>query len=380
MSGFNQLMMRKKDSSNIIYAPILDGTEQITTMQGQLSPTITNHTLVGGCGYLSLGWENIGLWELSFQAYSNCSTNETGTGIILCPNTDISRDINCFKILNSGGLRSYTNGTNVIRDDSLAGQASCCQRWINIKITRTSPNTIDIVFDIDENTHYTKTLTWNSLSSFSTICIGVDSWVSGKEMSIKNIKVVSNEIPPINLSIIGDLSVTNDVVSGFDSSNYLETNENIALNYPFEIYTVFTTENLSTDNQILLANKGSSSRYINYGYTYANGNGVCVYNIGNGSTWWNAAYNTQYGITVLQSNTKYYHKFSFDGTRYFAEISTDGSNWIQDWSYTTSNTLPTLRLLFGVSRIPDSLWQGLIDIGNSYIKIAGIKYKLKISQ
>ena len=51
-------MLGKKD--NILYKPLLDGTEQITTMQNQNSPYISNNCLCnyienskGGSGYLN---------------------------------------------------------------------------------------------------------------------------------------------------------------------------------------------------------------------------------------------------------------------------------------------------------------------------------------
>lgn len=185
MSGFSQLMMRNKGSgSNILYAPSLDGTEQITTMSGQTSPVITNNTFSGGSGFLSDGWNNSGLWKLTFEAKSSQSNSNCGAGIFLPTMT--TRDQNCAKVTSACYVSIYANSSTVVANDSYFYNYSYrMYNWLPITIEKTSNTTIEISIGTGQ-----KTYTWSVLSSTSKMCIGVDTW-SSNACSIRNILVVS---------------------------------------------------------------------------------------------------------------------------------------------------------------------------------------------
>lgn len=170
-------------SSNILYQPSLDGTEAITTMSGQDTPIITNNMLAGGSGYLTQGWDNTGLWKLTFKAYSTSSSTVINNGIIICPPSATQRNQNEFLITNGGSIYIYSNGSNVLHDRTVENIISCYQTWTEYTITKTSPTTINI-----SNGTSQVNITWNALSSYNKICIGVDKW-STDYIGIKDISV-----------------------------------------------------------------------------------------------------------------------------------------------------------------------------------------------
>ena len=171
MSSFRQLMMKSKTDSNILYAPKLNGTEQITT----LTPTVSiqNNTLRGGSGYLSLGWDNTVLWELTFK-FRGVSTVAQGGFYIIAP-TMVERDVTEFLYTGDSRIYMYTNRYSV-SSASFLGLGNITS-WENIKFTKI--NSSSLVLKIGG---IQATLSWSALSSLSRVCIGVDSWGGTFEM------------------------------------------------------------------------------------------------------------------------------------------------------------------------------------------------------
>lgn len=173
-------------SGNILYEPSLDGTEQITTLSGQTSPTISDNQLIGGSGYLSEGWDNSGLWELTFRAYAT-NINTIDTGIILCPPTATSRDENEYMITNGGSMYIYENSTQVGYDTTLQSILDTYHSWTEYTIRKIASDTLRIYWEqgyVD--------IVWEALASYDRICIGVDKW-SDNSMKIEQIKVEKYE-------------------------------------------------------------------------------------------------------------------------------------------------------------------------------------------
>lgn len=184
----NQLFYEGNGTGNfsgakLLYNPVLDGTEQITTMTSQNSPYITQNTLtgnlsgqIGGSGYLSEGWSNSGLWELEFDGW--CSQNSSG--LLLALTTD-TRDYNLFLIECSGTGYVY-NGSS---GSSQTGFPSLTQTWRHIVIKKISSTSISV--KVDTNTvNFTN---FTALGSAPKCYIGVDAWATNQYAVIKNIYV-----------------------------------------------------------------------------------------------------------------------------------------------------------------------------------------------
>lgn len=186
MSSFRQLMMKKKQDSNILYAPKLDGTEQITTMSGQNSPTIVNNTLTGytssgngGSGYLSEGWDNTGLWRLTFKGRI---FGYIGNGLLLVCNSS-QRDYNLIN-MTAEDLWRY-NGSSSTKFWYSPSLYSSTMR--NVTITKINSTTITIKVDTGSEVMIDG---FTALSQADRCYIGVDSWEYGKYGIISDILVV----------------------------------------------------------------------------------------------------------------------------------------------------------------------------------------------
>ena len=176
MSVFRQLMMKKK--SNILYAPTLDGSEQITTISGQNSPRILNNTFTGqttsgngGCGYLSQGWDNTGLWEVNCKGFwyqGNC-------GICIYDGISTSRDRACLKLTNTELWVYHDNGTGSF-------VSSCFPQinvWNDVTITKLNSTLVNVKITYNGTTKLNQNVTWNDLASHDKVFIGVDTWGTG---------------------------------------------------------------------------------------------------------------------------------------------------------------------------------------------------------
>ena len=354
----------------ILYQPALNGTEPITTMSNQNSPTITNNTLTGytssgngGSGYLSEGWDNTGLWKLTFKG----RLNTPSSGIILvCDSTQ--RDYNLINLARKDFYR-YNGSSSTTFSYSPTLYSDTMH---DITITKTDSTTIKIKVDSGSEVTISG---FTPLSQTDKCYIGVDSWSTGSSnyAIISDIKVVKLDAL-VSLNKVGSLTINDGVVSGFSSSNYLESTDNISLGSNFELYTEFTTGYMDPNQEYQVVFSGKTNQLINYGTQYRASYGSYLqYNVGNGSSWL-VSDDYKFGSHSISSYTKYYVKLTFNGSVYKSYISTDGQTWEQDWSYTTSQVVPSMKSLFGVGRSLSQAWLGSININTAYVILNGIKY------
>lgn len=178
----------------------------------------------------------------------------------------------------------------------------------------------------------------------------------------------------VSLNKVGSLTINDGIASGFSSSNYLESTDNISLGSNFELYTEFTTGYMDPNQEYQVVFSGKTNQLINYGTQYRTSYGSYLqYNVGNGSSWL-VSDDYKFGSHSISSYTKYYVKLTFNGSVYKSYISTDGQTWEQDWSYTTSQVVPSMKALFGVGRSLSQAWLGSININTAYVILNGIKY------
>lgn len=169
-------MLMENGESDIIYAPKLNGTEQITT----LTPTVSiqNNILRGGSGYLSLGWDNTIPWELTFK-FRGISSVTMGGFYIIAP-TMTERDVTEFLYTGDSRIYMYTNRS--ANTSSYFMTLGNITSWEDIKFTKVGSNGLNLKIK-----NYETTLYWSALNSLSRVCIGVDSW--GGVFEIKDIVV-----------------------------------------------------------------------------------------------------------------------------------------------------------------------------------------------
>ena len=170
----------------VLYAPKLDGTEVITTMQGKSTPIIKDHTLTGdngsqqcGCGYLSEGWDNTGLWQLTFKG----RINEGANLFLVCNSTQ--RDYNLIA-LGHYNIYKFNGSSSTSATYQPSIQSATMQ---DIIITKIDSTTVKIQVGSGSATTISG---FTPLSQTNKCYIGVDSWGNSSTSFgvISDIKVI----------------------------------------------------------------------------------------------------------------------------------------------------------------------------------------------
>ena len=70
----------------------------------------------------------------------------------------------------------------------------------------------------------------------------------------------------------------------------------------------------------------------------------------------------------VYTNTEYYLRFGFTGSKYYLDFSTDGINYVGRVEYSSTGKISPYILYFGRVFSTRHLWNGSIDMNNTYIK------------
>lgn len=174
------------------------------------------------------------------------------------------------------------------------------------------------------------------------------------------------------LTKVGSPTVTDGVVSGFSSSNYLSLQQPFKLNADTVAEFVFKI-NIST----IVAGTNFFGTLNSYGIVInMNGSGKLSVFIGDGSSW-----NIANGILTssnLETNTDYFVKLIFNKQSISLLISTDGINYTGQSKTIVLEQEYIYNLYYGVGRLSGNYFRGSIDFNNSYIIIDGTRYKFVI--
>ena len=185
--GFNWVVVANF-GDNILYAPLLNGTETVYTIPYDadgtsinFQPIISNNQLKDGAGYLSDGWDNTVNWELTFEYYINGDNN----GYLIIPKGTTSRDYNGIQQWYNNQLNFRVNGSS---PSGNIRNATSTKQWINVKVTK-----VGYVWKVYYNDILKTTWDASSYSSivdtWTTMCIGVDRNMSRNSAVIRNIIV-----------------------------------------------------------------------------------------------------------------------------------------------------------------------------------------------
>lgn len=154
----------------------------------------------------------------------------------------------------------------------------------------------------------------------------------------------------VGYTIVGSPTITDGVVSGFSSGNYLETAgfAKYATDISFDFKVVFQTSNVSVNRQIL--SSFALACQISYGkieFVVRNKNSSWVY---------------CYGGPNLTNNTKYYVRFQYNLNKIILFISTD------DINYTLINSVDIEFITVKDNKIKFGFENQTIYIDECYIK------------
>lgn len=172
-----------------------------------------------------------------------------------------------------------------------------------------------------------------------------------------------------NATVVGSPTITDNVVSGFSSSNYLTAPEVFTPGtYPWEmVWSITTSNDFSTTYQEIFAQANVGTAAVD-GYDLRT-------DLGRIGLYVDEEY--YLSTTTLKNNTKYLIKMECTGPFYKLSYSTDnGTNWIEDFNIASTGigtpilSTPQYIGKWGYNASPNP-FKGSIDLSQSYIKING---------
>lgn len=175
-------------------------------------------------------------------------------------------------------------------------------------------------------------------------------------------------IDPIRIvgyTVVGSPTIIGNIVSGFSTSNYVKTAQQVALGQDYEIATAFSVPDFNNYNCIVGAvYNGTNSSAFTF---QVEKNARIAYWMPNETS--GTIKHT--GTKTLTANTKYFIKATCLNGSFVSMISTDGINYTQDCSFTQENQIASNYVSIGNVNNAALVMQGYIDLNNTYIKVNG---------
>lgn len=169
----------------------------------------------------------------------------------------------------------------------------------------------------------------------------------------------------VGYTVVGSPTITDGVVSGFSTDDYIELKNTISSVNNLSLITKITTASSTNIYRFILGSKETRELTIAQG-----SNKKLRLQLGNTGT---AYYTELLGLTELQPSTTYYIKVEYSNSNFTMYLSLDGNTWTNEGSITYQLNAITLR--FGVTWTSSTnYWRGSIDLNYTYIKVNGITF------
>ena len=172
----------------------------------------------------------------------------------------------------------------------------------------------------------------------------------------------------LNATVVGTPTISEGVVSGFSSGNYLKLPETFnPESNSWEAVIKFATLSDFSAQQIILHPASSSG--VNVALVVDTTGKILAYASTDGSSW--NILNSTTGTTILSPSTSYYIKMQYTGTAYEVYLSTDGNTFNLELSVSSSSFVKSGFYLTLGAWASDGRHVESIDLNESYIKING---------
>lgn len=170
-------------------------------------------------------------------------------------------------------------------------------------------------------------------------------------------------LDPLDVTVVGSPTVSNGVVSGFSSANYLTLPEAFSPgSNTWEHVQKIKFSNISVHEHFMGCRNHNSPLVKLYNSKFM------MYVSSNGSSWDVA--NEKVGTFVPTANTYYWIKLRFTGSAYILSYSTNGSTFTDDITVSSTATIKGgSNIAIGSSWTDRPLTTGTVDLTQSYIKI-----------
>lgn len=180
---------------------------------------------------------------------------------------------------------------------------------------------------------------------------------------------------PVGYTIIGNPTITDGVVSGFSTSEYLNLTQAFnPSNKSFEVCIGFITgSNIATEQYMFRSAISAPSQAGRFGFLIGIVNNKIVINSSSNSSSWAGQLT---GQTTLSKNTSYVLRTIYDGSSLSAKLSTSGGAFATEIPSTSRNPLYnglTISQLgvYSYNNTYQAPFLGSIDLKSTYIIIDG---------
>ena len=178
------------------------------------------------------------------------------------------------------------------------------------------------------------------------------------------------DLDPFNATVVGSPTVSNGVVSGFSSANYVKTPSVFAPGSSSWEFVIKFTSGSSTTAVKPIVGPSALCKSI---YLYVKSTTLYFTASGNGTSY-NIAQDVSCG--TVSANTTYWVKLAFTGSAYQIYISTDGTSFTLRKTVSSSTKIYQASgvhpFYFGIGKGSSTyIFNGKIDLPQSYIKING---------
>lgn len=175
---------------------------------------------------------------------------------------------------------------------------------------------------------------------------------------------VTAETPPIyNITLVGSLTNTNGILSGFSASNYALVNQSLTVNNkPWELRYSFIKNSTSADYPMCSND---------YGFGFAVDQSLYSVFIGNGGNSWNIATNDTVSV-ITQTGVKQYIRCGWTGTEYYIDRSLDGETYTRVYTKSSTTSMGTTTFKFGASRSNIQPLDGTVNLNDCKLYHDGV--------
>ena len=162
---------------------------------------------------------------------------------------------------------------------------------------------------------------------------------------------------------VGNPTIVDGVVSGFSGNDYLNLSQRANNSIPFEMVVCFTANSVTP--------------------TSGDGLGICMVGDAQMFITRNSKLSVKYSTgsnnwisepTILSANTKYWGKFTYDGTNVGISISTNGTNFTTPTTQANNPRDREVGPKFGYLYSAYQVFDGSIDLNETYIKVNGVPW------
>ena len=376
MRVFTQLMMKRFHSAKNYMDLSVVGSPTISS--GVVSNFSTSNYLKTQIPFAP----DNSAFEMLWKVKTPSSYNSHRNWIIANPENSLDYKGIAFGCNTNGDLSLYLSSTgaswNITASGNIVNLATDTDYWLKLKYDLSKY----VVLVSTDGTNYTQVLSVSSSERIyaSNHCIGTNGYAFGQfwggsiDLNNSYIKIGSTKYNfqfALPLTVVGSPTITDGVVSGFTTNNYLKSND---LTFPsdWEFVVDLDLSNFTTDTNYYAFGCFGRSFLFAIKKTSASTYALHLYLSSNNSSW-----NIADEISSINYNEgQIYIKVKFDTTKYVLSYSANNNSWTDVITKVSSTQIyqTSIYVTIGKWSGTTTAYPSSINLNNSYLVNNGTKY------